>query len=119
MPAVQVLRSLGLQPHMLACRSSDPLEGSVRDKLALFCQVPPDSVLGMHDVSNIWQVRGAGTSSHCNISCAQTHFCCRCRWRRSYGRCCGTSSGVQRCAVDLQLQSVSAPSCACATWQET
>jgi CTP synthase len=55
-PHVQVLRSLGLQPHMLACRSTDPLEGSVRDKLALFCQVPPDSVLGMHDVSNIWQV---------------------------------------------------------------
>lgn len=53
----QVLRSLGLQPHMLACRSTEPLEASVRDKLALFCQVPPDSVLGMHDVSNIWQVR--------------------------------------------------------------
>lgn len=42
---------------MLACRSTDPLEPGVRDKLALFCQVPPDSVLGMHDVSNIWQVR--------------------------------------------------------------
>lgn len=54
---MQVLRSLGLQPHMLACRSTDPLEPGVRDKLALFCQVPPDSVLGMHDVSNIWQVR--------------------------------------------------------------
>lgn len=54
--SVQVLRSLGLHPHMLACRSSEPLEDSVRDKLALFCQVPPDSVLGMHDVSNIWQV---------------------------------------------------------------
>ena len=48
---------MGLQPHMLACRSSEPLEGGVRDKLALFCQVPPDSVLGMHDVTNIWQVR--------------------------------------------------------------
>jgi CTP synthase len=54
---LQVLRSMGLQPHMLACRSSEPLEGGVRDKLALFCQVPPDSVLGMHDVTNIWQVR--------------------------------------------------------------
>eukprot|EP00892_Ulva_mutabilis_P012095 jgi/Ulvmu1/9258/UM050_0007.1 len=54
--SVQVLRSLGLQPHLLACRSSTTLEAGVRDKLALFCQVPPDSVLGMHDVSNIWQV---------------------------------------------------------------
>jgi CTP synthase len=53
---VQVLRSLGLHPNLLACRSSDALENNVRDKLALFCQVPPDNVLGMHDVSNIWQV---------------------------------------------------------------
>lgn len=47
---------MGLQPHMLACRSTDTLEAAVRDKLALFCQVSPDNVLGMHDVSNIWQV---------------------------------------------------------------
>ena len=41
---------------MLACRSSLPLEDATRDKLALFCQVTPDSVLTMHDVTNIWQV---------------------------------------------------------------
>ena len=32
--SVAVLRSLGISPHMLACRSSEPLLDSVREKLA-------------------------------------------------------------------------------------
>lgn len=31
--SVAVLRSLGISPHMLACRSSEPLLDSVREKL--------------------------------------------------------------------------------------
>uniref|UniRef100_A0A383WIW8 CTP synthase n=1 Tax=Tetradesmus obliquus TaxID=3088 RepID=A0A383WIW8_TETOB len=54
--SVAVLRSLGLHPDLLACRCSEPLDDSVRGKLALFCQVPPENVLTMHDVSNIWRV---------------------------------------------------------------
>lgn len=54
--SVATLRSLGMQPDLLACRCSEPLDESVRQKLALFCQVPAESVLTMHDVSNIWQV---------------------------------------------------------------
>ncbi|KAJ9516479.1 hypothetical protein QJQ45_011163 [Haematococcus lacustris] len=54
--SVQVLRSLGLNPTLLACRCQEPLEQSVREKLALFCQVPTEHVLTMHDVTNIWRV---------------------------------------------------------------
>lgn len=54
--SVATLRSLGLNPHFLACRSSEPLSQSVKEKLALFCHVPPQQVLTMHDVSNIWRV---------------------------------------------------------------
>ena len=54
--SVQVLRSLGLTPHFLACRSQEPLQTATRDKLALFCHVPAAHVLNLHDVSNIWQV---------------------------------------------------------------
>ncbi|KAI8476595.1 MAG: CTP synthase N-terminus-domain-containing protein [Monoraphidium minutum] len=54
--SVATLRSLGLHPDMLACRCSEPLDDGVRQKLALFCQVPPECVLTMHDVSNIWRV---------------------------------------------------------------
>ncbi|BDA42468.1 CTP synthase 2 [Coccomyxa sp. Obi] len=54
--SVAVLRSLGMNPHLLACRSQEPLSPAVRDKLALFCQVTPRHVLNMCDVSNIWHV---------------------------------------------------------------
>mmetsp|Transcript_3707 Transcript_3707/g.10449 ORF Transcript_3707/g.10449 Transcript_3707/m.10449 type:complete len:598 (-) Transcript_3707:418-2211(-) len=54
--SVQTLRSLGINPNMLACRCEKPLEDSVREKLALFCHMPKEHVLTMHDVSNIWRV---------------------------------------------------------------
>lgn len=54
--SVAVLRSLGLHPHLLACRCAEPLDEGVRSKLALFCQVPQENVLTMHDVSNLWRV---------------------------------------------------------------
>jgi len=54
--SVQVLRSLGLTPHLLACRSQDKLEASVKEKLASFCHVPSTHILNLHDVSNIWHV---------------------------------------------------------------
>jgi CTP synthase len=54
--SVATLRSLGLNPQLLACRSSEPLQDGVRSKLASFCHVPADQVLTMHDVSNIWRV---------------------------------------------------------------
>ena len=54
--SVQALRSAGLSPHMLACRSQTVLEQSVLDKLALFCHVTPDCILNLCDVSNIWHV---------------------------------------------------------------
>ena len=41
---------------MLACRSKEPLEQAVLDKLALFCHVTPDCILNLCDVSNIWHV---------------------------------------------------------------
>jgi CTP synthase len=54
--SVATLRSLGLNPSLLACRSQDPLGEATKEKLAQFCHVPPRQVLTMHDVSNIWRV---------------------------------------------------------------
>lgn len=54
--SVQSLRSLGISPDVLACRSSESLKQNVKEKLALFCHVSPEAVLNLHDVSNIWQV---------------------------------------------------------------
>ncbi|MBK29664.1 MAG: CTP synthetase [Euryarchaeota archaeon] len=53
---VKELRSLGITPDMLVCRSERPLEDDVRDKLALFCHVSSEAVLSAHDVSNIYRV---------------------------------------------------------------
>jgi len=53
---VQVLRSLGLMPNLLACRSTMPLESTVREKISNFTHVPPSHVLNIHDCSNIWHV---------------------------------------------------------------
>merc|ERR1712216_777080 len=54
--SIQALRSAGLSPHMLACRSKHPLEQSVMDKLALFCHVNPKCIINLCDVSNIWHM---------------------------------------------------------------
>eukprot|EP00241_Pyramimonas_parkeae_P015471 CAMPEP_0114323128 /NCGR_PEP_ID=MMETSP0059-20121206/27679_1 /TAXON_ID=36894 /ORGANISM="Pyramimonas parkeae, Strain CCMP726" /LENGTH=549 /DNA_ID=CAMNT_0001451321 /DNA_START=156 /DNA_END=1805 /DNA_ORIENTATION=- len=54
--SVQVLRSTGLVPHFLACRSQEPLDNTTKEKMSQFCHVPKDHIITMHDLSNIWHV---------------------------------------------------------------
>uniref|UniRef100_A0A7S0IZT8 CTP synthase n=1 Tax=Calcidiscus leptoporus TaxID=127549 RepID=A0A7S0IZT8_9EUKA len=54
--SVQQLRAVGLTPDFLVCRSGKPLAASTKHKLALFCHVPPEHCIGVHDVSNIYRV---------------------------------------------------------------
>ncbi|CAL0316483.1 unnamed protein product [Lupinus luteus] len=54
--SVRELRALGLTPHLLACRSAEPLLQSAKDKLSQFCHVPMNSILNIHDVPNIWHI---------------------------------------------------------------
>lgn len=54
--SVRELRALGLFPHLLACRSADPLEQATKEKLSQFCHVPADHILNLHDVSKIWHI---------------------------------------------------------------
>eukprot|EP00850_Spirogloea_muscicola_P001904 SM000007S20864 [mRNA] locus=s7:632755:638736:+ [translate_table: standard] len=54
--SVRELRALGLTPHLLACRSAQPLEQPTKEKLSQFCHVPSDHILNLHDVSNIWHI---------------------------------------------------------------
>ena len=53
---VKELRSVGLNPDIILCRSATPLASGSREKLAMFCQVPPEQVLTVHDVPNIYHV---------------------------------------------------------------
>jgi len=53
---VKNLSSQGLSPHMIVCRSTAPLRDDVKAKLAMFCQVPLEGVIGVHDVSNTYNI---------------------------------------------------------------
>ncbi|MDQ1256927.1 MAG: synthase, partial [Candidatus Hydrogenedentes bacterium] len=46
----QKLREIGIQPDILLCRSERELPDDVKDKIALFCDVQKDSVIGALDV---------------------------------------------------------------------
>jgi len=54
--SVRELRAYGLTPHLLACRSAQPLKQATKEKLSQFCDVPADHILNIYDVSNIWHV---------------------------------------------------------------
>jgi len=54
--SVKELREIGIQPHVLLCRSAKPLNESLRQKISLFCSVPPRAVIGAEDVPTIYEV---------------------------------------------------------------
>uniref|UniRef100_A0A1B6CF88 CTP synthase n=1 Tax=Clastoptera arizonana TaxID=38151 RepID=A0A1B6CF88_9HEMI len=54
--SIRELRGLGLSPDLIVCRSENPINQGVKDKISLFCHVPPEQVLCIHDVSSIYRV---------------------------------------------------------------
>ena len=54
--SVKELRSIGIQPDILLCRTDRPIPQGERRKLALFCNVREDAVIEARDVDNIYAV---------------------------------------------------------------
>ena len=54
--SVMKLREIGLAPDMILCRSEYSIDQSVRDKIALFCNVRSDHVIEGRDVPSIYEV---------------------------------------------------------------
>ena len=54
--SVKELRSIGLQPDVLICRSEEPLDREVREKIALFTNVEGRAVISLEDAHSIYQV---------------------------------------------------------------
>src|SRR5574344_1856896 len=54
--SVNVLRSYGIQPEILVCRTAKPIPKTEREKLALFCSVPKDAVIECRDMKTIYEV---------------------------------------------------------------
>lgn len=50
--SVAKLREIGLQPHVLICRTEMPLDLEVRQKLSLYCNVPVEAVIEAGDVEH-------------------------------------------------------------------
>ncbi|RLJ60207.1 CTP synthase [Litoreibacter meonggei] len=52
--SVKELQSIGIAPDILVCRSEHPIPEKEREKLALFCNVRPDSVIAAYDLPSIY-----------------------------------------------------------------
>ena len=53
--SVKELRSIGIAPDILVCRSEQPIPDSERAKIALFCNVRPDAVIPAYDLKSIYE----------------------------------------------------------------
>ncbi|MBS1895268.1 MAG: CTP synthase, partial [Actinobacteria bacterium] len=54
--SVNQLRGIGIQPHVLVCRSEARLDREIREKIALFASLPVEAVISAHDVDNIYKI---------------------------------------------------------------
>lgn len=54
--SVQKMREIGIQPHILLCRTEQELPKELKNKIALFCNVPQDCVFTARDVKSIYEV---------------------------------------------------------------
>ncbi|HHS89396.1 MAG TPA: CTP synthase [Rhodobacteraceae bacterium] len=53
--SVKELRSIGLAPDVLVCRSEHEIPEKERDKIALFCNVRPEAVIPAYDLKSIYE----------------------------------------------------------------
>jgi CTP synthase len=54
--SVKELRSIGIQPDILVCRSDRPLPAGLKEKLSGFCDVPVECVITSRDARSIYEV---------------------------------------------------------------
>jgi CTP synthase len=54
--SLQELRRIGIQPDMVMCRSEGALAREIREKIALFANLPVDAIVSARDVDSIYKV---------------------------------------------------------------
>ena len=55
---IKRVMELGIQPHLIACRASNPVNEKAREKISLYCNVPMRRVISMHDAKSIYLIPG-------------------------------------------------------------
>jgi CTP synthase len=53
---VKRVMEAGIQPHMIACRASNPITTDVAAKIAMFTNVPRKRVFSMHDRKSVYEI---------------------------------------------------------------
>jgi CTP synthase len=54
--SVKELRSIGIQPDVIVCRTEKPLSDDIKDKIALFCDIDAKAVIENSDAETIYEV---------------------------------------------------------------
>ena len=54
--SVKELRSIGIQPDVIICRSDYPVGQELKDKVSLFCDVEPDAVIPLETTDTIYEI---------------------------------------------------------------
>jgi CTP synthase len=54
--SVKELRSIGIQPQMIVCRTEHSLSEDMKRKIALFCDIDKDAVIEARDVDTLYEV---------------------------------------------------------------
>ena len=62
--SVKELQGIGIQPDIIVCRSEHPMEQTIKDKIALFCNVPSNHVLQNLDVEILYEAPLAMEKEH-------------------------------------------------------
>lgn len=75
--SVKELQGIGIQPDVIVCRSEHPLTTEIKDKIALFCNVPSSHVLQNLDVEYLYEVPLAMEKENlAQVVCESLHLPC-------------------------------------------
>ena len=75
--SVKELRSIGLQPNILICRSSQYIDYSAKQKISLFTNVKESAVISLPDASSIYEVPLMLSDQKVDqLICEQLHITC-------------------------------------------
>ena len=75
--SVKELQGMGIQPDVIVCRSEHELDQSLKDKIALFCNVPNRNVLQNLDVEYLYEAPLAMEREHlAEVACECLHLKC-------------------------------------------
>ena len=76
--SVKELQGMGIQPDIIVCRTERPLEPGIKDKIALFCNVPTDHVMQNLDVETLYEAPLAMEKEHlADVACKCLKLDCK------------------------------------------